>query len=71
MKFSFLDSFLVFVISSLPFKTYYSDLFLTDYLSYSCLLTNFMPEEGDQKQPSMELLMVSQTKQVYSMVNIY
>ena len=42
-----------------------------DYLSYPHLLTNLTPRKGDQEQPRMGLLAVSQLEQVYSTIDIY
>ena len=52
MKFDFSDSFLVFTISSFLSGLVISDFFLTDYLSYPYILTNFTPRKGDQGRPN-------------------
>ena len=71
MKFVSLDSFLAFTILSFLTGLIILILFLMDYLSYPPLLTNFTPRKGDQEQPRMELLEVSQLKQIYSTIDIY
>ena len=71
MKFISLDSFLVFTFLPSLLGLIIQSLFLTGYLSHPRFLTKFTPRKGDQGQPSMELLMASQLKQVYGTVYIY
>ena len=71
MKFVSLDSFLAFTILSFLTELIILILFLMDYPSHPHLLTNFTPRKGNQEQPRMGLLAVSQLEQVYSTIDIY
>ena len=71
MKFRFLDSFLVFTILSFHSGLIILTSFLWTTFLIPVLLTNFTPKEGNQEQPDMGLLAVSQLEQVYSTIYIY
>ena len=71
MKIDSMDSLFLLFLFPLHIWTYHSNLFLMDYLSYPCFLTNFTPRKGDQGRPSMRLLAVSQPEQVYGTIYVY
>ena len=54
MKFNFLDSFPAFTILSFLAGLIILILFLTDYLSYPHLLTNFMPRRGTKNNQTWD-----------------